>query len=53
MDTTAGQDELYIDTTSSISYDISGEVIEKGSPDLDTLKYINRGEKPENTFKEK
>lgn len=53
MDTTAGQDELYIDTTSSISYGISGDVITEGKPDLDTLKYIDRGEKPENVFKEK
>jgi hypothetical protein len=53
MDTTAGQDELYIDTTSSISYGIAGEVIPEGSPDQDTLKYIDRGEKPENAFQKK
>ena len=52
MDTTAGQDVLIIDTTSSVSYGIAGEVIPGGSPDSDTLKYIDLGEKPENAFKE-
>ncbi|MDO1450682.1 hypothetical protein Q0590_30695 [Rhodocytophaga aerolata] len=53
MDTTAGQDNLYIDTTSDISYGIAGEVDTTGSPDLDTLKYINKGVKPEDAFEEK
>ncbi len=53
MDTTAGQDELFIDTTSSVSYGVSGDVTHTESPDLDTLKYIDKGEKPENALEEK
>ncbi len=51
IDTTAGQDELFIDTTCSVSYGKSGDVTHTESPDLDTLKYIDKGEKPENAFK--
>jgi hypothetical protein len=51
LDTTAGQDNLYIDTTSDISYGISGDVDTTGTPDLDTLKYIDKGVKPEDAFK--
>jgi hypothetical protein len=50
MDTMAVQDELYIDTTSDVSYEIAGDIIPGGSPDLDTLKYIDKGQKPEDAF---
>jgi hypothetical protein len=50
MDTMAVQDELYIDTTSDVSYGIAGDIIPGGSPDLDTLKYIDKGQKPEDAF---
>lgn len=52
MDTTAGQDEIIIDTTSDISYGIAGDIVPGGNPDLDTLKYIDLGVKPENAFEE-
>lgn len=52
MDTTAGQDNLIIDTTASVSYGTVGEA-PTHSPDLDTLTYIDKGVKPEEAFKEK
>lgn len=52
MDTTAGQDNLIIDTTASVSYGTVGEVPTL-SPDLDTLTYIDKGVKPEEAFEEK
>ncbi len=53
LDTTARQDEMYIDTTSDVSYGIAGEILPGSSPDLDTLKYIDKGQKPEDAFEQK
>jgi hypothetical protein len=53
MDTIAGQDEIIIDTTSDVSYGIAGDIVAGGSPDLDTLKYIDKGQKPEEAFEQK
>lgn len=52
MDTTAGQDNMIIDTTASASYGTVGEAPTLG-PDLDTLVYIDKGVKPKEAFKEK
>ncbi len=52
MDTTAGQDNLIIDTTASVSYGTVGEAPTL-APDLDTLTYIDKGVKPEEAFEEK
>lgn len=51
IDTIAGNDELIIDTTASISYGTVGEAPIK-EPDLDTLIYIDKGVKPDEIFEE-